>query len=390
MEASTPFSNIPIEIIRLILLQLSVKSVIRCQSVCKQWLLLIEDSDFKLSYPGQRRVIFFLLEPKSRYYYGNSSRVDVRSAGYDLRLQRHKRPFGGAYSWIRASDKDCVRLCSCNGLVLVVTERDILLWNPSTRCSTKVLEWPYPEQSKRVILTGLCYDPCTRDYKAVLLLCSHPFVISVSLNRKEWRPVEFPYSLLCVGGGVDFRNTFHWWVSDIRYRDRDFSSGNRIVYFDPAHDEFRILPTPKLRHGRENSIVGLGVIDDCFCMACIVQVEEPKAKIKMIQVLIMKEYDRIESWMTAFSIQMPEHPDIYGSYGFTLTFYSLKKNAQEVLFLRKGKGVECLYIYDRKKDELKEVLLDFQALTFYRRDIASMCFYVESLACPGHNGLLSL
>ncbi|XP_019176474.1 PREDICTED: putative F-box protein At3g10240 [Ipomoea nil] len=216
MEASDSLSNIPNHIIRHILLQLSVKSVIRCKCVCKQWRSLIQDdSDFKLLYRGQRRVI--ILGPEFTRFF-------VRSTSHDLRLQRHKWPFGEGYPLIRASNKYFVRLCSCNGLVLLVTERNLLLWNPSTRCSTKVLELPY-WGSRRVILAGLCYDSCTRDYKVVLLLyCNFNnslLVISASLNHKEWRPVDFPYSFLpnSIRGGVNFRNTFHWWVvSDIKYQ----------------------------------------------------------------------------------------------------------------------------------------------------------------------------
>nr|GMD24580.1 F-box/kelch-repeat protein At3g23880-like [Ipomoea batatas] len=223
--------------------------------------MIQDDSDFKLSYHGQKRVIILSDE---------FDRFVVRSTSHDLRLQRHKWPFGEGYQLIRARNKYFVTsLCYCNGLVLVVTERDLLLWNPSTRCSTKVLERPYPYPE--AVLARLCYDSCTRDYKAVLvhyraygpeLVLSaslnhkewgYSLVISASLNHKEWRPVEFPYYCLrSIRGGVNFRNTFHWWgVSEIKHKD----PGNKIIYFDPALDKFRILPTP----GRENLIVGWGL-----------------------------------------------------------------------------------------------------------------------------------
>nr|GMD11179.1 F-box/kelch-repeat protein At3g23880-like [Ipomoea batatas] len=387
MEASASLSNIPIDIIRHILLQLSVKSVIRCQCVCKQWLLLIQDdSDFKLSYRGQRRVIILSYESKGGK--NKDYRFFVRSTSHDLRLQRHKWAFGEGYPLIRETSLFDVTLCCCNGLLIVVTKRDLLLWNPSTRCLTKVLERPYPEGTQEFILAGLCYDSGNRDYKVVLLFhryWGYSLVISASLNHKEWRPVEFPYyGLRSIRGGVNFRNTFHWWgVSEINHKD----PGNKIIYFDPALDKFRILPTP----GRENLIVGLGVIDDCLCMA---QEDEPNSTNK-IQVFIMKEYGRQESWMTAFAIQIPELTETYGRYQFTLTFYSLKKNAQEV-FLSISDAYGCqfqypskyqVYVYDRKKDELKEILMNF--LDSYRRNIVGMCFYVESLDCPSHNGFLA-
>nr|GLL40697.1 F-box/kelch-repeat protein At3g23880-like [Ipomoea trifida] len=258
MEASTPFSSIPNEIIRLILLQLPMKSVLRCMCVCKQWRSLIDDSDFKLSYRGERRVIFLSLGSKSQDYNWNSKFL-VRSTSHDSRLQRHELPFGEAdYPLIRASDEYPVRfLCSCNGFVLLmaVRDRDIFLWNPSTRCLRKVLEFPYSEVS--VILGGLCYDSCTRDYKVVLsigsglvfgdlgLVFGDRFVISASLNHKKWRPVQFPYSLNYARGGLEFRNTFHWWANDIKDPHFSGSGRNKILYFDPVLDEFKILSTPE-------------------------------------------------------------------------------------------------------------------------------------------------
>nr|GMD65065.1 F-box/kelch-repeat protein At3g23880-like [Ipomoea batatas] len=387
MEASTPFSNIPNEIIPNILLQLPMKAVIRFQCVCKQWRSWIDGSDFKLSYRGHRRVIILSRES------WNDFRDFVGSTSHDLRLQRHKSPLREAFPWTCGRVMDRVRvLCSCNGVVLLVVNRDILLWNPSTRCSTKVLEWPDRPIRNMHNLAGLCYDSCTRDYTAVLLFrylgyySGDPIVASASLNHKEWRQVQFPFHYNSAIGSVEFRNTFHWWVSDIKYwdldwnRDMNYLSGgdrNMILYFDPVHDEFRILPTPKLREN-DTSIVGLGVIDDCLSMACIVHKEE-RSEIKTMQVLIMKEYGRQESWITAFVIQMPGLGYIYGSH--CLTFYSQKNNAQEILFL--SRSVDWygrrIYVYDQKTNKLKR---DLMYLPTYRRYFGSMCFYVESFACP--------
>ncbi|XP_019192314.1 PREDICTED: F-box/kelch-repeat protein At3g23880-like [Ipomoea nil] len=264
MEASASLSSIPHEIIRFILLKLPVKSVIRCKCVCKQWRSLIDDSDFKFSYRGQRRVIFLSTESTSKDRgrpLRSVSRFSVRSTSHDLRLRRHKWPFGQAYPVIRASFEDNLEvLCSCNGFVLLLVAKiDIWLWNPSTKCSTKVLECPYSEESNPIMFGGLCYDSSTRDYKVVLSLrpigldswedYGYPFLISASLNHKEWRPVQFPCNMESVRGGVEggveFHNTFHWWASDMKdwdwYKNYEWDK-NRIIYFDPVLDEFKILP----------------------------------------------------------------------------------------------------------------------------------------------------
>ncbi|XP_019192369.1 PREDICTED: uncharacterized protein LOC109186714 [Ipomoea nil] len=288
MESSAPSSNIPNEIIRIILLQLPVKSIIR----------------------------------------------------FPMRMQ--KWPLGEAadYPLIRGSNQYHVTaLCSCNGFVLLAAaERDILLWNPLTRCLTKVLESPYPGIKNSGVLAGLCYNSRTRDYKVVLLL-------------RHLMDYDNPWG---------------------------YSSGankNRIIYFDPMRDEFRILPTPSERR-ENNSIVGLGVIDDCLSMACIPHHNE--AKTNTLQVLIMKEYGIEESWMTAFDIQMPQLS--YGNHG--LTFYSQPNNTEQVLFMRRGSNRHHVYVYDRK-DERKEVLMDFlkQSTGLDDENFASMFFYVENFDC---------
>nr|GLL40702.1 F-box/kelch-repeat protein At3g23880-like [Ipomoea trifida] len=255
MEASASLSNLPQDIIRHILLQLPVKCVIQCQCVCKQWRSLIDDSDFKFSYRGQFRVI--LHESNNRW-----RRSIVRSTSHDLRLRRHKWPYGEGSPLIRATlENNFSVLCSCHGLVLLLVDnRDIWLWNPSTKCSTKVLESPYSEDLHVVtdgaVAAGLCYDSCTRDYKVVLSLrkdikipfeieIGYPFLMYASFNHKEWRPVQFPFNLHSVRGGIEFRNTFYWWASDMKdwnWYINFYSDRNRIVYFDPVRDEFRILP----------------------------------------------------------------------------------------------------------------------------------------------------
>ncbi|XP_019192351.1 PREDICTED: F-box/kelch-repeat protein At3g23880-like [Ipomoea nil] len=394
MEASSPSSNIPNEIIRIILLQLSVESIIRFQCVSKLWRSMIQDSDFKLSYGGPGR-LFILSHESERRGSQNSKQLVVRFTTRhddDLRLERQKWPLGEAadYPLIRGSNQYHVTaLSSCNGFVLLAAaERDILLWNPLTRCLTKVLESPYSGIKSSGALAGLCYYPRTRNYKVVLLFrhlmdYDNPWcVISASLTHKNWRSVQFPYCFDSIRDGVSFRNTFHWWVSDIPdpywYSVGDYpprANKNRIIYFDYVRDEFRILPTPSEQ--RENSsIVGLGVIDDCLSMACIPRHNE--AKTNTLQVLIMKEYGIEESWMIAFDIQMPQLT--YGNRG--LTFYSQPNNTEQVLFMRRGLNRHHVYVYDREKDERKEVLMDFlKQSTGLDENFASMFFYVENFDC---------
>nr|GMD14933.1 F-box/kelch-repeat protein At3g23880-like [Ipomoea batatas] len=182
--------------------------------------------------------------------------------------------------------------CSCNGLVLFSVGKHILLWNPSTRCCTKVLELSCLSNTIPVdVASGLCYVSSTGDYKAVLLFRFGPDrpAMVASLKNKEWRKVPFPFYANSARDGVNFHNTLHWRVNGLlRWR---VNGSRNIVYFEAESDEFKELPTPELCR-RESAILGLGIMDGCLCMVC----EGKERGEKLLQVLVMKEYGVKKSW----------------------------------------------------------------------------------------------
>ncbi|CAH9148125.1 unnamed protein product [Cuscuta epithymum] len=178
------------------------------------------------------------------------------------------------------------------------------LKNTHTSWSTKVLQFQGLRYDKHKVVGGLCYDPSMLDHKVVLLLFSRDrqFVIVSSLKSKVWREVSFPYNYCTSRGGVGFNNNLHWIVSDIKHEYLEWdnlAARNKIVYFDVVDDGFKIMPSPMPIHEEEeDSIVGTGIIDGCFCMA------RKDEKTQVIQVLLMKEYGKQESWVTAFVIPL--------------------------------------------------------------------------------------
>ncbi|CAH9084608.1 unnamed protein product, partial [Cuscuta epithymum] len=156
----------------------------------------------------------------------------------------------------------------------------------------------------------------TSEYKVVLLLYpatdhNGQFVVVSSVKNKGWQKVPFPYNFATSRAGVSFNNTLHWIVSDIKLfwgksDDQikwDYCSGcNKIVYFDPVDDTFKILPSPtRINPKEEDNIEGTGIIDGCFCMA------RGDKKSQLIHVSVMKEYGKQESWVTYFVITLYEH-----------------------------------------------------------------------------------
>nr|GLL22360.1 F-box/kelch-repeat protein At3g23880-like [Ipomoea trifida] len=220
--------HIPIEIIRCVLLKLGVKTVIRCKCICKEWRSIIQDPHFKLSYRGRRRVA------AATCGYGNyrlaftsiTNALGIKTLFLN-HIQAHSKPHGFPNQWRVLSDEGywwSGVWCCCNGLVLFSVLQHILLWNPSTRCCTKVLELQELLHSgeNHNVVSGLCYVPSTGDYKAVVCLLSDTTTVLVaSLKNKEWRKVLFPYEEEFIrDGGVNFRNTPHWRVGDCWEHDR--------------------------------------------------------------------------------------------------------------------------------------------------------------------------
>ncbi|CAH9081097.1 unnamed protein product [Cuscuta europaea] len=350
----------PPDILRSILLRLPVKSLLRLQSACKEWLSLIQDSDFRHSYSHKERLIV-IYESYDTPSYANPNRFIVSSINQSFQVEKvyyfteHLSLFKGTY--FHRHDV----LGSCNGLVLLSVNTHIFLWNPSTRHCTKVLEHECLMDSVRDFASGFCYDSSTGDYKAVLLLPK--FVIVASLRQKEWRQVSFPYDLLSRRASLHFRNIFHLVPSDVRWQDNSFSGCEKIVYFDPDSEKFELLPTSKVKEGGVNIIGALGVIEGCLSMALY--------ESNTIEILVMKEYGVAESWVTLYTVSQLELR--VGNYS-KVTFYSLKNN---VLIWQQG---DCrIFVIDMKTKERKE---RETVLFGIRNEFVDTCLYVESLASP--------
>ncbi|XP_019192404.1 PREDICTED: F-box/kelch-repeat protein At3g23880-like [Ipomoea nil] len=353
--------HIPIEIVRNILLKLEMKAMIRCECVCKEWRSTIEDPDFKLSYRGGRRVVVAAASDSGLAF----TSISTDNIRIKTLLQRRGIREGGWWSGV---------WCSCNGLVLFSVGKHILLWNPSTRCCTKVLELPRLKPSmwhrhNVVSAWGLCYVPSTGDYKAVLLLDPEETVLVASLKNKVWRKVLFPYEVESVrDGGVNFHNTLHWrvaqsatdWYSSLRCK--------KVVYFDAESDEFKELPTPSFPAGESCSILGLGIIDHGrhLCIA-----REKRKKTGELEVLVMKEYGVKNSWMTQFVISASQ---LRSGFLRDFTFYTSRNNTRALIG-------SCLYgwwgalVYHFKLENFLEAESGL-------RNHTAMCSYVQSFVSP--------
>ncbi|CAH9096856.1 unnamed protein product [Cuscuta europaea] len=385
-----PLEILPPEMSRHIFSWLPVKCLFRCMSVSKEWQAFVHE--IKNAHAGKLQ----LLVISSRQENGNEERFIVRSINPDLSLQ-----------WVSLSlftlDGHDFRffdgfrpkiLDSCNELVLVSAGEKILLWNPLTRWF-RVVFGVYNHNHKQYTLEGCScvfgsfyYDASIKDYKIVLLLRNLTAdgrgygtrcVSFASLKSNVWKVLPAPHApgvhsarrvIHSARKGVNFHNTYHWPAChDVQPPVWNIPGGpnNKIVYFDPVNDEFKILPSPEPCHREEDDwIVGMGIVNDCLCMARL------DTKTKTVQVLAMKEYGNGESWFRAFDVPLSRFGCQHDLYDFT--FFSVEKNGK-VLMKYNDSGI---LVYDPASEDVLRVrvLLPDSEIDH------GMCFYAQSFASP--------
>ncbi|XP_019182787.1 PREDICTED: F-box/kelch-repeat protein At3g23880-like [Ipomoea nil] len=358
-----------IDIIRLILLKLKVEALIRCQCVCKEWRSIIQDPDFKLSYPGPRRVLAAASGGTLTFTSITTSSLHTKTLFHVSENRSSLDTFPPIYRWLSGV------WCSCNGLVLFSVGKHILLWNPSTRCCTKVLELPHLSNTfPDDVVSGLCYLSSTGDYKAVLLFRfgGNRTAMVASLKNKEWRKVPFPYDPYSARDGVNFHDTLHWRVNGSRNIAFPWRC-KKVIYFQAESDEFKELPTPEL-HGWKSAILGLGIMDGCLCM--VHEGEERGEK----KVLVMKEYGVKKSWVCQFVISASAFASELFSFEHSyITLYSSKCNTKVLIC-----NCFCFYgsweilVYDVKNNKTD----NYFSQESEHPHAAAICSYVQSFVSP--------
>ncbi|KAM7485463.1 hypothetical protein LguiA_001472 [Lonicera macranthoides] len=194
---------------------------------------------------------------------------------------------------------------SCDGLVLIGLDTNLFLLNPSISYFIKVLELEKLGDDCFSVTAGFCYDHSINDYKALLGLAHQSpdygsrFVIVASLRTKCWKEFSFPFDLASADTGPVVNGRMHWTVRDPS-KGR-FSKARKIIYFDSRSNIFEEFLMPRPKHGDENCIVGLGVLDGRLCMARGDEMGNDN-KCRSIEVLVMKEYGVVESWATLFVV----------------------------------------------------------------------------------------
>ncbi|CAL5393062.1 unnamed protein product [Camellia sinensis] len=265
---------LPEEILIEILSRLPLKSLLQFNLVSKQWRSLIQSGSVKSVVPKHKVLVCGMFS-------------SLYSIDEDCCVKRVPKP-----NQKNPSHGDVEISGSCNGLILIRVHDDLFLWNQLTRCSKKVLGYEDLHDEDYYIVSGLCFDSLSNEYKAVMAL-SH---LTPSYGG------EF-----AVVGPV-LNENLHWFAS--KKSSDHFLAPHEILYFNLRMNKFNKLPMPQPKNGDGDILFGLEVLEGCLCMVRCCD-EHPSHHVGIVEVLAMKEYRKQESWITTFILSNVPNLNIF-------------------------------------------------------------------------------
>ncbi|XP_057772490.1 F-box/kelch-repeat protein At3g23880-like [Salvia miltiorrhiza] len=228
---------LPNDVIIEILSWLPVKSLLKFKCVCRSWRALISSRRFikaqlesSKSAPNLARDMLAIpCEDEIR----NLKVCSVSSMLHESVSQ----VYDFSYPFDSSS---CVVESSRDGLLLLSSSDEMILWNPSTRT------WKTLPDFDQEFVHGyeLCYDKSSDDYKVVAFSDSSNSIVTVySLGNDEWKRIKDISSLVMGGSLVMTCNAF---ANGKLYCliEPDFGSYSDILSLDLEEEEFEILQMP--------------------------------------------------------------------------------------------------------------------------------------------------
>ncbi|PHT97032.1 hypothetical protein BC332_34045 [Capsicum chinense] len=207
--------NLSCNIVFCILSRLSVKSLLRFQSVSKSWNVIIFDEVFKKAHHDQSKA-------------SSSKKHLLLKLDEDLfefrDLENPKIAMGKQHFPLKEFRNPKV-VCSCDFLVLMKKPMDdnkYVLWNPCAN-ENQLFECPYLNlmSTPRACACGLCYDSSDDEYKFILIY--KYFYVIYHVKRKYWTKKKSVYSK----------------VRALDHMSRDYGQGISV------DDELKELPRPE-------------------------------------------------------------------------------------------------------------------------------------------------
>ncbi|XP_074293785.1 F-box/kelch-repeat protein At3g23880-like [Silene latifolia] len=317
-----PLPYLPENIIEDILRKLPCKAMARSKSVCKTWNSIISSRQFMDYYHQNIRqvegnlIIFF--KHKYNYIFGSKTNFYTLSPSngnnvVDTAPLDYYTPKIGKKTFVTF-------LGSCNGLVAILCDRKLILWNPLTKEHSFILVRRGSVDNisvwSRLCLFGLCYDSNKDEYVMLVRFESqrHEYFydaidydgdrfVKVYLynfkygeERTHYFRTEFQLldSNLCQGGtGKVIRGLPHWVIQYNDFVDPIVKKG--IVCFDLNEKNFKKMAQPDWSDDKTR--LGLATLDGENQLGCVLH----DIACANLEVWVMKEYGNSDSWSNVFT-----------------------------------------------------------------------------------------
>ncbi|KAG8366518.1 hypothetical protein BUALT_Bualt17G0088500 [Buddleja alternifolia] len=354
--------NFPEEIIVEILARLPIKSLLKFRCVSKSWLSVISSPQFikfhlklciKDATFSKYRIMFTVSYP----HFGlkqcsiNSLMFKPSSDVFDVNYPKES-PHRAV--WV---------VGSCNGLICIaINEKQLFLWNPATRVSTKLPTVNVKLNPGFYNLYGFGYDECADDYKVLGIFVEYgigrefkSIVKMYSLKSNSWKRIgNFQ-------GGVPLDDSGQFASGKLHFSmTSGFSHDSRwdIASIDLNTEVYGIVEQPN--YGEGHFDFTLGVLGGCVCVI------SNYGNI-CADLWVLKEYGVKESWTKMVTIS-----DNNGSARCLFSGPLLMIPDGKILLLL---GMH-LVVYNPKDNSLRRPEMR-NLSTFLMADI-----YVESLVSP--------
>ncbi|KAK4430145.1 F-box/kelch-repeat protein [Sesamum alatum] len=354
--------KLPEEIIVEILTRLPVKSLLKFRCVSKSWLSVISSPQFikthlrfwaKDATFSKYRIMLTISDPgfNLKHCSVRSLMCEPSTEAFNIDYPRKHRYRA---VWV---------VGSCNGLICIaINEKDLFLWNPSTRISTKLPPVEVKMTPGFYNIFGFGYNESSDDYKVLGIFCAfgnvgvYQSVVKLySSKTNSWKRIEdFKGGEPLDDSGKFAGGKLHF--STIRQIGLDFRWD--IVSLDLDTEEYGIVEQPNYGEGLFES--SLGVVGGCICILC--NYEKVRADF-----WVLKEYGIKESWTKVVSIPYLNDP---GKFLYSKPLFMLPNG--EILFVF---GMH-LVVYNPKDNCLRHPETSNLG-AFLEADV-----YIESLVSP--------
>lgn len=306
---------LPHEVALDIISRLPIKSLIQSRFVCKSWQNLSLDPQLvrlhlSRALKGNPYFIFHCDFPiKNLLYFVEFS--GIHDDDNQEKIRKIDPPFSDAMP-------EFTVIGSCNGILCLensLFDDSLYLYNPFTR--------DYKELPKTIVfqeqevMYGFGFHPISNQYKLIKIVY---FAKKFDLEKKSYRNirininrcVESDVQVFCLGSNrwrsigkaayqLDRKSTaillngrLHWTTNYGRFSG---SPSRIVVSLDLFDERFREVPGPELSNRTSKRHYHIAVLGGCLCVAVPLA-----ADFGTLDIWIMKEYDRKESWVKEIRI----------------------------------------------------------------------------------------